>query len=145
MPVPHSHIAPYSSGQANDSLANFLHEYNILARGYSLTDAQKVDTILRYVPSHMHEFWRTLDGYINKDWSAFKDMLETLYPDTAAGNQYTKMGLQDFVNLLGKTRIMDEDNETLTPRYMQKARAKGAPGFADKAPMEHWQSTDKAL
>jgi hypothetical protein len=113
MPVPRSHTAPYFSGQANDPLADFLHEYDTLANSYSLTNDQKVDTILRYVPSHVREFWKTLDGYINKDWTALKNMLESLYPDTTAGNRYTKTGLQDFVNLSGKTRIMDEDDLTL--------------------------------
>jgi hypothetical protein len=113
MPALRSHTAPYFSGQANDPLADFLHEYETLANSYTLSDAQKVDTILRYVPSHVREFWKTLDGYINKDWTALKDILESLYPDSAAGNRYTKSGLQDFVNLSSKTRIMDEDDLTL--------------------------------
>ena len=113
MPAPRSHTAPYFSGQSNDALADFLHEFEALANSYTLADDQKLDTILRYVPSHVREFWKTLDGFINRDWPAFKAMLESLYPDSAAGNRYTKSGLQDFVNLSGKTRIMDEDDLTL--------------------------------
>jgi hypothetical protein len=35
-------------------------------------------------------------------------------------------------------------DETLTPHYTRKAQAAGAPGSADKALSERWQSADKA-
>ena len=43
-----------------------------------------------------------------------------------------------------KNQLTPSTAETLTPRYTRKAQAAGAPGFADKALSERWQSTDKA-
>ena len=113
MPALRSSTAPYFSGQANDVLADFLHEYDDLAISHGLTDSQKVETIVRYVPSHVREFWKTLDSYTQRNWTAFQTMLKSLYPDTAASNRYTKQGLQDFVNLSSKARILDEDDLAL--------------------------------
>src|SRR5216684_3818885 len=112
MPAPRSHNAPYFSGQQNDSLADFLHEYDGLASSLGLSSSQKVDTVLRYVPATTREFWTTLDGYISKDWPTFCTDLRKLYPDTAASSRYTRNGLQEFVRISAQTRIRDE-NELL--------------------------------
>lgn len=63
MPSPRSHDMPYFSGWPNDPLADFLHEYDGLASNLSLTSTQKVETILRYIPSDLRDFWQTLDSY----------------------------------------------------------------------------------
>ena len=120
MPAPRSTHAPYFSGQPGDPLADFLHEYDGLASSLGLTDAQKVETILWYVPSKEREFWQTLDGYSSKDWKTFRAALEDIYPDTASGNRYTRTGLQEFVKISARTRIQDEDDLSLYhKRFLQ--------------------------
>ena len=116
MPAPRSNNAPYFSGEPGDPLAEFLHEYDGLASSLGLTSAQKVDTIFRYVPASVREFWETLDGYPSRDWTAFRAALEGIYPDTTAGNRYTKTGLQEFVKISARTRIQDEDDLILYHR-----------------------------
>ena len=117
MPAPRSNNAPYFSGQQGDSLADFLHEYDSLASSLGLTGGQKVDTILCYVPASTQEFWMTLDSYSLKDWRDFCTDLENLYPDTTAGSCYTRVGLQEFVQISAQTRIRDEDDLMLYYRH----------------------------
>ncbi|KAI9452662.1 hypothetical protein BJY52DRAFT_1124179 [Lactarius psammicola] len=95
---PCSNKAPFFSGKPNDSLADFLLEYEALATTNGLTIDEKVETITHYVPFNMRKFWRTLEGYGTKNWATFKDDLEGLYLDTLAATHYTKKALQDFVD-----------------------------------------------
>ena len=113
MPALHSHYAPHFSSWPGDSLIEFLHEYDNLACSLGLTDTQKVDVILRYVPASIREFWQTLDSYLVKNWEAFCAALKDLYPDTPAGNHYTSRGLQEFMKISAWTRIQDEDDLAL--------------------------------
>jgi len=76
-----------------------------------------VETILHYVPSNVQEFWQTLNGYSPRDWKAFRATLEDLYPDTMAGNHYTRTGLWDFVQISAWTCIQDEDDLILYHRH----------------------------
>ncbi|KAH9971787.1 hypothetical protein BJV74DRAFT_783311 [Russula compacta] len=97
MPTPHSNNMPYFSGQQDKSLTDFLHEFNNLANNCGLIGAQKTEAILCYIPAGTCKFWKTLDGYTQKDWTALCAKLEKLYQDTADSNCYTRADLQDFV------------------------------------------------
>jgi len=110
MPGPRSNKAPFFSGKENDSLANFLLEYEVLADTHGLTTTEKVETIMRYVPATLHKFWRTLEGYGIKSWTTFTDDLEGLYLDTLAATCSTKKALQDFVDSSSWHRIRNEDD-----------------------------------
>lgn len=110
MPSPRSAKAPYFSGQPDDRLADFLFEYDILASGYKLSDKEKVETILRYVPFSVRELWKTLAGYASGNWATFRATLEDLYPDIAATARYTKNVLKDFIQLSSRHRIRDEND-----------------------------------
>ncbi|KAI0246804.1 hypothetical protein BJV78DRAFT_1297250, partial [Lactifluus subvellereus] len=110
MPGPRSAKAPYFSGQPEDRIADFLLEYEGLATGYKLSEKEKVETILRYVPFSVRELWKTLTGYASADWNTFRTTLEELYPDTAAATRYTKHVLQDFIQLSSRYRMRDEND-----------------------------------
>jgi hypothetical protein len=110
MPGPRSPNAPYFSGQPNDPLADFLNEYDMIATGHGLTDQQKVDCILRYIPYSMRDLWKTLDGFSIGNWTTFQAALDRLYPDTAAATRYTRQGLMDFVDMAARSRMNDEDD-----------------------------------
>ncbi len=116
LPAPRSYYAPYFSGQPGDSLVEFLRECDDLASSLGFKDTEKVDIVLRYVPASIREFWQTLDGYLVKNWRVFRSALEDLYPDTMAGNRYTRTGLQEFVKISARTRIQDEDDLILYHR-----------------------------
>jgi hypothetical protein len=98
MPALRSNDVPYFSGRPGDPLADFLHEYDGLASSLGLTDVQKAETILRYVPANIREFWQTLNGY-------------------------TRTGLQEFVKVSAWTRIQDEDDLILYHRRFSSRSA----------------------
>ena len=81
MPTSKSQRAPRFSGQDDEILSEFLHEYEDLANGNGLTEKQKVETILRYIPRLLSNLWSTLPGYQTATWSSFRAKLEELYPD----------------------------------------------------------------
>ena len=84
MPGTRSNKAPSFSGKPEERIADFLFDYEGLATGCQLTDKEKVEAILRYVPFPVRELWKTITGYASGDWAAFCATLERLYLDTAA-------------------------------------------------------------
>ena len=110
MPGTRSNKAPSFSGKPEERIADFLFDYEGLATGCQLTDKEKVEAILRYVPFPVHELWKTITGYASGDWAAFRATLERLYPDTAAATRYTRNVLKDLVQLSSKYRMRDEND-----------------------------------
>lgn len=60
MPAAKSQCTPHFSGQDDEILTEFLREYEDLAVGNGLTEQQKVETILCYVPHSPCNLWVTL-------------------------------------------------------------------------------------
>jgi len=60
MPAARSQRAPRFSGQDDEILSEFLREYEDLSDDDGLTQKQKVETILRYVPRSLRNLWMTL-------------------------------------------------------------------------------------
>ena len=110
MPAAKSQRAPCFSGQDDKILAEFLHEYEDLAVGNGLTEQQKVETILRYIPRSLRNLWVTLPGYRTARWRRFRSELDKLYPDIAACTRCTRQGLAKFVELSARSRICDEND-----------------------------------
>jgi hypothetical protein len=79
MPYVKDNKAPHFAGEVGEQLEDFLREYEELATTCALTDRQKVETILRYVPHKLQYLWKVLDGYSAHDWNAFRLSLEGLY------------------------------------------------------------------
>jgi len=110
MPGPRSANAPFFSKSSNVSFTDFMHEYHTLATANSLTDAEKVKTILRYVSSDLRKFWKSVNGYTTGDWAAFSTALEAIYPDTSTATRLTKKVLQDLLyNTLWSCMTDEED------------------------------------
>ncbi|KAH8977838.1 hypothetical protein EDB86DRAFT_2775052, partial [Lactarius hatsudake] len=110
MPAARSQRAPRFSGQDDEILGEFLREYEDLADGNGLSERQKVETILRYVPRSLRNLWSTLPGYVNVHWHHFRAQLEELYPDIAGRTRCTRQGLSQFVELSARNRIRDESD-----------------------------------
>ena len=103
-------LAPFFSGQAKDSLSKFLCVYKSLANSHSLTDAQKVEHVLNYIPSTLHGFWDSIDGFATGDWTAFHAALVCLYPNTLVVARYTKEALQEFMDLSCQLQMPNKDD-----------------------------------
>ena len=71
MPAPRSQWAPCFSAQDDELISEFLHEYEDLADGNGLTEKQKVETMIRYVPRDLRKLWKTLLGYRATKWRRF--------------------------------------------------------------------------
>ena len=107
MPAPKSRHAPHFSGEDDDILSEFLHEYEGLADGNGLTERQKVEEITRYVPRNLRKLWVTLPGYKAFKWHRFRRELEELHPD-AEEHACTHQELSRFVELSAETHIRNE-------------------------------------
>ncbi|KAI9437144.1 hypothetical protein H4582DRAFT_1793733, partial [Lactarius indigo] len=110
MPAARSQRAPHFSGQDDEILAEFLREYKDLADGNGLSERQKVEMIIRYVPRSLQNLWSMLPGYVNVRWRHFRAQLEELYPDIAARTRCTRQSLTQFVELSVENRIHDEND-----------------------------------
>ncbi|KAH9024397.1 hypothetical protein EDB84DRAFT_1273924 [Lactarius hengduanensis] len=108
MPAARSQRVPRFLGQDDEILEEFLQEYGDLADGNGLSERQKVETILRYVPRSLQKLWSTLPGYRSVRWRHFRAQLEELYPDIAARTRCTCQGLTQFVELSARNRIREE-------------------------------------
>jgi hypothetical protein len=84
MPSARSSRAPQFTGGEDEVLSEFLREYEDLADGFGLTEAQKVETITRYIPRTLRSLWMTLPGFRTLRWHHFRTELEVLYPDVAS-------------------------------------------------------------
>jgi len=71
MPWPRSANAPSFSKEKSASFADFLHKYEALATANTLSNPQKVETILRYVSPELCKFWKSVTGYDPLNWNNF--------------------------------------------------------------------------
>ena len=110
MPYAKDNKAPYFSARPGDILDDFLREYEELATTCTLTDQQKVETILRYIPPELRDLWKILEGYSTHDWAAFKRSLAKLYRSTSTQAKYSKQKLYDFVYYNSQTRMRSEED-----------------------------------
>ncbi|KAF8274724.1 hypothetical protein EI94DRAFT_1560962, partial [Lactarius quietus] len=106
--MPRANKRPSFAGLPDEPIADFLADFEEQADGYSLTDAQKVEAILKYIPFSLRDFWKTVKGYSTGDWTTFSEELEKLYPDMDAELRYSRQGLIELVNLSARTRMRDE-------------------------------------
>ena len=97
-------------GQEDKILSEFLHDYEDLADGNGLTEKQKVETILCYVPCSLRDLWKTLPGYYPADWHRFWKELNRLNPDTMAHTRFTHWALAEFTALSAEHHIRSEND-----------------------------------
>jgi len=110
MPGPCLADAPFFSKSSNISFTDFMHKYHALATANGLTDAQKVETILRYISSDLRKFWKSVNGYTTGDWAVFSTALEAMYLDTSTATHLTKKALQDLLYNTSRSCISDEED-----------------------------------
>jgi hypothetical protein len=106
--MPHATKMPSFNGATGKPIIDFLIDYNEIMDGHNLTDQQKVEFVLKYIPPSHKDLWKSLKGYATGDWTTFQGELEKLYPDMDAAAQYSRQALYDLVNMLARTRMRDE-------------------------------------
>jgi len=106
--MPHPTKMPFFAGMSDKPITDFLSNYGELADGYRLTDRQKVEMVLRYIPYSLKDLWKSLPSYTTGNWMIFKRELERLYPDMDAETRYSRQGLTELVNLSARTQMRDE-------------------------------------
>jgi hypothetical protein len=97
MPYVKDNKAPHFAGEVGEQLEDFLREYEELATTCTLTDRQKVKTILHYVPHKLQYLWKVLDGYSAHDWNAFRLSLEGLYQATSTQAKYSLWAFSNII------------------------------------------------
>ncbi|KAH9988494.1 hypothetical protein BJV77DRAFT_949502 [Russula vinacea] len=110
MPPPRSHRTPYFSGWVSDPIEDFLTEYEELANSCSLSDQQKVETVIRYIPLPLRDLWKSLYGYLARDWIDLKLTIEEIYNNTSALSRHSEQKLLDFVRQSSKSRMSNEED-----------------------------------
>jgi hypothetical protein len=106
--MPRATKTPNFDGATGEPIIEFLTDYNEIADTHYLTDQQKVEYILKYIPPSQKDLWRSLKGYTTGDWTTFSKELEKLYPDIDAATRYSKQALYKLVNMSARTRMRDE-------------------------------------
>jgi hypothetical protein len=110
MPSSHSQTAPFFSGCVEDSLEDFLEEYNELAKDCRLMEKQKCEMVLCYIaPSH-RDLWRSLDEFHIYDWTRYCQALSQIYESTSAEGQYSQHKLLEFVKTASKIHKTEEED-----------------------------------
>ncbi|KAH9962622.1 hypothetical protein BC827DRAFT_1129939, partial [Russula dissimulans] len=109
MPNRRSESAPFFSNRSDEVIEEFLSEFDLLATTYELTDRQKVEAVVRYVPHRMRDFWKSLDAYDSGNWLEFRNTLVDLYPDRVTP-RYTEQDLIELVDRSRKTRMRHEED-----------------------------------
>jgi hypothetical protein len=97
------HGAPYFAKRHDKSLTNFLVDYDALAIAHGLTNAQKVNTLSRYIPAKLCGLWQSLDSYTTGNWVTYQAAIEAIYPDTSAATHFTKKALRELVDSWART------------------------------------------
>ena len=110
MPGPRSNDAPYFSKDNINHFADFMHEYEALARAKGLTDDEKVEAIFSYVPPNLRKFWKSVNRYAQTDWAVFCAALEDMYLDTSAATRIAKKALQDHIYKTSRSRMSNEED-----------------------------------
>ncbi len=106
--MPHPTKTPFFTGLSDKPITEFLNDYGELADSHKLTNKQKVETILCYVPHSLRDLWQSLPSFASGNWTVFSAELEKLYPDLDAEMRYSRQGLIDLVNLSARTRMRNE-------------------------------------
>jgi hypothetical protein len=78
--------------------------------GYDLTDRQKVETIIRYIPFSLRDLWNSLDGYLARTWMDLRLTLEEIYNGTSARSRHSEQKLLDSIRHSSKSCMDDEED-----------------------------------
>jgi hypothetical protein len=97
-------------GRIDNPIKDFLQEYKELADSYRLTSRQKVETVIRYVAQSQRDIWKSLEGFINRDWDDLCRDLRDEYVDPTPQGRYSKQKLQDYTNKRARRPIEDEED-----------------------------------
>ncbi|KAJ4484317.1 hypothetical protein C8J55DRAFT_411932, partial [Lentinula edodes] len=108
MPAPGSTRAPDKFKGNSSQLRDFLEEFEGHAVTQELTDDEKVRSILKYVDGMTKSYWKTLDGYEERDWAKMKTELFDAYPGAKKGHRYTVKGLLKLAESYAQKRIEEE-------------------------------------
>ena len=98
MPYPWAKFAPYFSSKVDQDVKDFLDEYKEKANDNNLTCTQKVETVIWYIVKTQHHIWKSLPGYIDRDWDDLRAQLHQQYINPSTEGQFSKQKLVDFVN-----------------------------------------------
>ena len=109
MPSVRSYKAPLFSGKPRD-LKEFLTEYEALAEAHHLSDKQKSETIIRYIPYDLEDLWCDQNSYATVSWDKFKKELFALYPDNSKVQRNTKRHLRELVSESARSRMHTTDD-----------------------------------
>jgi len=98
LPPPSSKKAPTIFTGHYAEVDTFLKEFVLMADAYNLTNADRFETILRYVSRPVKEVIEGLHEYTIKDWSKFEDNLRQLYNHAKMEKRYKEKDLKTFID-----------------------------------------------
>ncbi len=103
-----SKLVLHFSGKIEHPVEDFLEEYEELADKYGLTEQEKVETVIRYVHRSQRHVWKSLPGFLDRDWNDLRDDLCKEYISPSTEGQFSKQKLLDFANKYAWKRRNDK-------------------------------------
>jgi len=98
------------SGRVDDSLDDFLEEYEELAKDGRLSEQQKCKTVLCYIAPTHRDLWKSLDEFHLSDWTGFCQALSRVYESTSTQGRYSQQKPSEFIKTAAKTHKTEEDD-----------------------------------
>src|SRR6202021_1033060 len=105
MPLRGQRYAPPTFRGGHDKITDFLTEYTQIANSYSLSDAQKVERIVRYCSSKVQKLIESLPSFTTPDWPALQAELIKLYDAARSSTRFWRTSLEKLVKSWKKKKI----------------------------------------
>ena len=108
MPSTQDRLAPFFSSKIDYLVEEFIQEFEEIADGHRLTNQQKVETIIRYIDTSQHHIWKSLQGYLNRNWHNFCNELRNEYVNPTTQGQFSKQRLVNYTDKSAQVPMKDE-------------------------------------
>ncbi|KAH9168986.1 hypothetical protein EDB89DRAFT_1988286 [Lactarius sanguifluus] len=110
MPSPSSKCAPYYSGR-RDTFEEFLAHFEALADDHVLSDAQRVEAIVRYMAPSVRELLRSTEEFCPHDWPHYRQFLVDVFGTSR--DPVARQKLLEFIQDSSRRRMFCEDDVLL--------------------------------
>ena len=98
MPTRHSVGVPRFDPADVKSLAEYFEDFELLAAGAHISNAERIKYVHQYVPRQEEYFWTSLPEFeaVPADWEAYKQAIFEGYPGSTSADWWTS---KDFIHL----------------------------------------------
>ncbi|KIJ47688.1 hypothetical protein M422DRAFT_98498, partial [Sphaerobolus stellatus SS14] len=96
MPAPGSNCVPKIFDGNEDDIAEFLEQFENCAEDAQLADEDKVSFIIRYLARQQKDIFKSLDGYLETNWTVFRAAIQEAFEGAFKEKKYTHQSLIQY-------------------------------------------------